>query len=420
MKKKTKIISHAKRKADYEEAEHLPDDQTFSLLVAYPELGSPLRKLWKMARHHSGVKGGYPNAELVAQALEDLIHDEPDEHLEHLKTLRKEDKRGDYYKEAATLIKDFGLVRGGRAAGRVPPMPKMKTTMKKKTAKTKKPKAKKVEVVTRKAPPIKSVQSYLQQARAERRREMAQAQASCKANREAVKARFRARFDKLKLALKSSLERAEREDALSCRARKQAIDSSYHSKAQRAALLRDEKKRQAAERAALQSKRKATASQLKALNKARETRQEQLERARHEVQAQAPNLLALFDEIKTKLRLKPGFTSLAEVFFQFAHDNPEHVIASAQSRANKAAAKEIRDIAKGTAFERVSGTICNKAERAFKTGRPFVLKQREEAALRALGKNPDDLMRTCYPSHRRRVVSGRDPRKAVKASETPF
>jgi len=193
------------------------------------------------------------------------------------------------------------------------------------------------------------------------------------------------------------------------RERKAAIMATFDRGTARnralAEAVRDAKRQKA------EAKRRARSpAQLRAAIKAQERRDENLSRARDEVESTAPRLLPYFDKVKAKLRAKKNI-SLAEQFFQLAQENTDAALLASQRDADRQVAELVRqgEPRWNTQARRIEGAICNKATKAAKAGKLYKLPARERTALSKLGIDAGPLMSRCYNDavSRRRVVSAR-------------
>lgn len=242
---------------------------------------------------------------------------------------------------------------------------------------------------------------------------------------------MRQRYSEKRARIAAALREASRKQTAAlkeeCAAERQAILERHKAQAERARALKAHEKETRAKvkndraRAAI-SERKASA-----LAKATAARHEQIEAARGEVEAQAPNLLPAFEAMARKLKTNARL-SLAEAFFQWAHDNPDQIVAYINAKTKRQQSQIAKDYAKHvkstvTQTERLGAAICRRAERARKAQRPFTLKASEEAALDALGIDAVRLMGRCYGSGVRRIVSGNPEfrsRKRLTFAAVPF
>ena len=184
--------------------------------------------------------------------------------------------------------------------------------------------------------------------------------------------------------------------------RRRLIMENYAKGKARTDALRAALRAEKAERAAAKKKQRSPA-QLKALQRAREKRDEQLEAVLREIQEHDPSLVPYFHTVKGKLKPKKNILMYEQVL-KMAQEHPDDVLA-AQTRGDE---KALRSLLKEgpeqwrKKHEAIEATLCRRATRAAKadarSGKPrtFALKKREEDALRALGVDPQELMRECY------------------------
>lgn len=231
----------------------------------------------------------------------------------------------------------------------------------------------------------------------------------CKVAKLKTRERLKIRRAKILLMWANNKRDELRRHDRTCADRKATIMATFERGSARTqalkAAMRDEKHQRA------HLKRGHTSpARVKASMRAQETRSETIDRARHEVEAVSKNLLPYFEKVKGRLKKKKGI-SLAEQFFQMAHENPEAAMLSSQRKADLeiAALLEHGEPKWMQRAARVETAICKRATRAAKSGHLFQLKSSELKALQELNIDATRLVNECFNQQipKRRIVSQR-------------